>query len=66
MSELDRHEDGSSGPTGDPAVDAVITKASAAATIPTADHNALYGELLADLQHELDADPAARMTGGTP
>ncbi|ALE05403.1 hypothetical protein AL755_07815 [Arthrobacter sp. ERGS1:01] len=54
-----------SGPTGDPAVDAVVARAGAAATLPTSAHNGLYAELLEDLQRELDADPAAVMTGGT-
>jgi hypothetical protein len=52
------------GATGDPAVDRIVERAAAAATLPTSAHSPLYAELLEDLQRELDADPSAAMGAG--
>ncbi|MCU6479114.1 hypothetical protein [Arthrobacter sp. A2-55] len=46
--------------TGDAAVDALVAKAAEAAVLPTVDHNALYTGILAGLQEQLDANPAAQ------
>ncbi|PYI67013.1 hypothetical protein CVV68_11365 [Arthrobacter livingstonensis] len=59
----DPSADGASG-TADPAVDAIVTRAGEATSLPTADHNGLYTSLMEQLQRELDADPAAGMAGG--
>ncbi|WP_157374899.1 hypothetical protein [Arthrobacter alpinus] len=49
----------------DPSVDAIVARAAQAAVLPTAEHKTLYDALLADLQHELDADPSPIVGGGS-
>ncbi|MGA7206444.1 MAG: hypothetical protein WBX27_17665 [Specibacter sp.] len=66
MSDIDAPSSDSTVPTADAAVDAVIARAAAAATVPTSEHNGLYSGLLEELQRELDDDPSAHTAGGTP
>lgn len=51
------------GPTGDPGVDALVALAAQTAQLPAGEHQGRYTEVLAGLERELDADPAAALRG---
>lgn len=52
-------------PTSDPAVDALVARAAQAQPLPAGEHRAIYTEVLAGLERELDADPSVA-PGRTP
>ena len=49
--------------TGDPAVDALVARAAQAGQLPVGDHKELYATVLAGLESQLNADPAAALKG---
>lgn len=57
------HPEQPAGSTGDPAVDALVALAARAAQLPAAEHKDHYGQILAGLEKELNADPGAAMLG---
>ncbi|GAA4659376.1 hypothetical protein [Arthrobacter cryoconiti] len=46
----------------DTAVEAIVTRAALAPSLPTGEHNGLYASIMADLEEQLDSDP----DGATP
>lgn len=56
---------GASQPTGDPGVDALVELAAQAGRLPVGDHKELYATVLAGLESELNADPAAALKGAS-
>ena len=51
-----------SGPTGDPGVDALVELAARASGLPVGEQQERYAQVLAGLERELDADPGAAIT----
>ncbi|MHA7271316.1 hypothetical protein [Arthrobacter sp. HLT1-20] len=52
-------------PTGDPGVDALVELVVQTGQLPVGDHKALYATVLAGLESELNADPAAALKGAS-
>lgn len=56
---------GASQPTGDAGVDALVGLAAQAGQRPVGEHKELYATVLAALESELNADPAAALKGAS-
>lgn len=50
-------------PTGDHAVDALISTAAQTAQLPADEHKALYSSVIAGLEQELNSDPHTQLSG---
>ncbi len=50
-------------PTGDHAIDALISMAARTAQLPADEHKALYSSVIAGLEQELNTDPQTHLSG---